>query len=278
MLAGGANSRLLPATRAVPKSLLPVYDRPLIYYPLSLLIAAGVRDILLIAAPGYAASHRMLLGDGAGFGVNITYTEQEKPRGIADAFIIGESFIGGAPSMLVLADNIFCGGGAARIVKQASAATSSAQVLAKRVPDPHRFGVITMDGDGKPLTIVEKPTKPDSDWAVTGCYFYDGGVCDIAKGLKPSGRGELEITDINDDYLRRGMLGVSCLPDDAFWLDAGTAESLLAAANALCDTKDPDGLGAPELAAYKQGWISEQSLRQSAAAIANAPYCKALQL
>lgn len=276
LLAGGINSRLLPTTCAVPKSLLPVYDRPLIYYPLSLLFAAGVRDILLITAPGCAMIHKKLLGDGAGFGVNIVYAEQAKPRGIADAFVIGADFVNHHPSMLVLADNIFVGGGAARIVGAAAAMTKGAHVLAKRVADPQRFGVITMDDDGNPLTITEKPQQPKSDWAVTGCYFYDAEVCAIAKSLRPSARGELEITDINDNYLRRGMLGVSCLPDDTMWFDAGTADSLLSAANALCGFDDADGLGIPELAAYKQGWISECAFRTAADNLPNAPYAKAL--
>ncbi len=276
MLAGGANSRLFPATRAVPKSLLPVYDRPLIYYPLSLLFAAGVRDILLITAPGCAMAHDRLLGDGGAFGANIVYAEQQKPRGIADAFIIGADFVGTSPSMLVLADNIFFGGGAAKAARAASAA-DGAQVLAKRVPDPQRFGVITMDGNGKPLTLEEKPPKPKSDWAATGCYFYDAEVCNIAKRLRPSARGELEITDVNLEYLRRGLLGVSCLDDDAMWFDAGTADSLLAAANILRGKNDPQGLGTPELAAYRQGWINKQSLHQAAADNQNTPYAKALQ-
>ena len=277
LLAGGANSRLLPATRAVPKSLLPVYDRPLVYYPLSLLFAAGVRDILLIAAPGCAAAHRKLLGDGGVFGAHIAYTEQQQPRGIADAFIIGESFIANAPSALVLADNIFAGGGAAQIVRAASCG-SGAQILARQVPDPQRFGVITMDDKGNPVSLEEKPEKPKSDWAITGCYFYDTEVCAIAKNLGPSQRGELEITDINAEYLRRGLLQVSYLSADTIWFDAGTATSLLTAANVLRDTKDADGLGSPEMTAYKQGWITKESLQKIADNHNPAPYAKALQL
>lgn len=275
LLAGGVNSRLLPATRAVPKSLLPVYDRPLIYYPLSLLFAAGVREVLLIAAPNGIGAHKRLLGDGAMFGASISYAEQKTPRGIADAFIIGKDFIGGMPSALLLADNIFFGGDAANVAR-AACEGEGAQVLARRVPDPERFGVVTMDANGAPLELVEKPQTPASDWAVTGCYFYDEDVCKIAGNLQPSPRGELEITDINRDYLTRGKLHVNKLNDQTTWFDAGTADSLLAAATRLRAKTDPDNLGSPELTAHNQGWLNKEALHRLAEEQKNSPYGKML--
>ncbi len=275
LLAGGANTRLLPMTKATPKSLLPVFDRPLIYYPLSLLFAAGAREILLIAAPRGISAHKRLLGDGSAFGARIVYAAQKKPRGIADAFLIGRDFLGGKPSALALADNIFFGGKTCAVLRKA-AAGKGAQVLAKRVPDPERFGVVTFGKSGKALSLVEKPKQPESDWAVAGCYFYDADVCAIAKNLQPSARGELEITDINREYLRRGKLHINKLPADSLWFDAGTAECLLQAANTLRDASDPSGLGCPEIAARKQGWLSQSELLQSAKAQKSSLYGKRL--
>lgn len=228
LLAGGSGSRLYPLTQSVSKQLLPVYDKPVVYYPLSILMLAGIRDVLVISTPRDTPLLEGLLGDGSQLGMNLQYQVQAKPAGIAQAFLLGESFLGGEPCCLILGDNIFYGHDLQPLLMDSAQTTRGARVFAYHVPDPERYGVVEFDRQQRALSLEEKPMKPRSNWAVTGLYFYDGQVAEIAKSLKPSGRGELEITDVNRRYLEKGQLQVTALGRGVAWLDAGTYDSLLA--------------------------------------------------
>lgn len=272
ILAGGKGTRLNPLTLSVSKQLLPVYDKPMIYYPLSMLMLAGIRDILVITTPESLAAFRDLLGDGRQWGLSFEFKAQEKPRGLADAFIVGREFVGGKPVCLILGDNIFFGHGLAGQLKKSAELKSGAVVFAYPVKDPERYGVVEFNASGQAVSIEEKPAKPRSHFAVPGLYFYDGKVSDYAAALKPSPRGEIEITDLNLEYLRRGDLKVEEMGRGVAWLDAGTHESLLQAANFVQAVEDRQGLmiACPEEIAYHLGYIDAEQLRRLAAAIPNA--------
>lgn len=267
ILAGGSGSRLYPATRVVSKQLLPVYDKPMVYYPLTTLMLAGIRDVLLISTPQDTPRFSQLLGDGRDWGLNITYAVQDKPAGIAQAFIIGADFIGSDACALVLGDNIFYGDALATDMQAAARKPQGATVFAYPVSDPQRYGVVEFDGGCKAVSIEEKPARPKSRYAVTGLYFYDNGVLDIARGIRPSARGELEITDVNREYLRRGTLDVMVMGRGMAWLDTGTHASLLEASMFIETIEKRQGLkvACPEEVAWRMGYIDAQALDRLAA-------------
>jgi glucose-1-phosphate thymidylyltransferase len=269
ILAGGRGTRLYPLTKGVSKQLLPVYDKPMVYYPLSMLMLAGIRDILVISTPQALPAFKALMGDGSQWGLQFTYAEQAEPRGLADAFLVQPEFIDKDPVCLILGDNIFFGHGLPEKLRAAASLTQGAQIFAYPVRDPQRYGVVEFDQQGLALSIEEKPEKPRSHFAVPGLYFYDNQVVDIAANLQPSARGELEITDVNRTYMRRRQLHVDVIGRGVAWLDAGTHESLLQAANFVQAVEDRQGMmiSCPEEIAYRMGYIDKDTLLRQARAL-----------
>jgi glucose-1-phosphate thymidylyltransferase len=274
ILAGGSGTRLYPITRSVSKQLLPVYDKPMIYYPLSTLMLAGIRDILIISTPEDTPRFTEMLGDGAKWGLNLQYAVQPSPDGLAQAFIIGRDFVGNDPSTLILGDNIFHGHALIRQLKETSARQDGATVFAYHVHDPERYGVVEFDDAFRALSLEEKPLKPRSNYAVTGLYFYDNQVCDIAADIRPSPRGELEITDVNKRYLEMGQLEVEVLGRGYAWLDTGTYDSLLEAASFIATVQKRQGLmvACPEEIAFRNKWIGAEAVEEMAKALAKNSY------